>query len=394
MIPTIIGFDATPRTRIVFGLNSLRQLGELARWSGMQQPLIVTDPGIVAAGHVDRARKALTEAGYGTIETYATTRENPTTLDVDHCVDAARRARVDGFVGLGGGSSLDTAKACNLLLTNGGRMQDYRGYGKATKPLLPLVAVPTTAGTGSECQSYALIADEETHLKMACGDPGVAARVALLDPTLTVSQPAHVTACTGIDALAHALESGVSRARNEMSQLYSREAFRLIVHSLTRVMGEPENLGARSQVQLGAAYAGLAIENSMLGAAHSAANPLTAHFDIVHGQAVGMMLGHVIGFNSAEPAAEEGYRSLAVAAGLVESSATPESAVEAISARLEAILHAASLPSPIPSGQIIADLLPTLTSEAAEQWTARFNPREISRDDFASLYRAAFQLEL
>src|SRR5919199_4239939 len=122
----------------------------------------------------------------------------PTTRDVQRCVDVARRAQCDVLIGLGGGSSMDTAKGCNFILTNGGRMQDYWGVGKATKPMLPLIAIPTTAGTGSECQSFALIADEETHQKMACGDPKAAARVALLDPTLTVSQPRQVTAWTGL----------------------------------------------------------------------------------------------------------------------------------------------------------------------------------------------------
>src|SRR5207244_13592387 len=128
-------------------------------------------------------------------------------LDVEACLEVAHSAGIDAIVGLGGGSSIDTAKGCNFLLTNGGRMQDYWGVGKATRPMLPLIAVPTTAGTGSECQSYALIADEETHQKMACGDPKASARVALLDPTLTVSQPRSVTACTGMDALVHAVET-------------------------------------------------------------------------------------------------------------------------------------------------------------------------------------------
>src|SRR5207244_13482634 len=117
-----------------------------------------------------------------------------------------KAAGIDAIVGLGGGSSMDTAKGCNFILTNGGRMQNYWGVGKAAKPMLPLIAIPTTAGTGSECQSAALITDEITHQKMACLDPKAAARVAVLDPMLTLSQPARVTARTGIDAIAHALE--------------------------------------------------------------------------------------------------------------------------------------------------------------------------------------------
>ena len=169
---------------------------------------------------------------------YDQARENPTTRDVDLCVAVAKQASVDTLVGLGGGSSMDTAKGCNFIVTNGGRMQDYWGVGKARQPMLPLIAIPTTAGTGSECQSAALIADEQTHQKMACLDPKVAARVALLDPALTLSQPPRVTACTGIDAIAHAIETAVTRKRNSLSLMYSHAAFRLAA-SLRLFRGRP-----------------------------------------------------------------------------------------------------------------------------------------------------------
>src|SRR5690349_5677515 len=135
---------------------------------------------------------------------------------------------------------MDTAKGSNFLLTNGGEMKDYWGVGKASKPMLPFIAVPTTAGTGSECQSAALIADETTHQKMACLDPKAAARVAILDPELTLSQPAGVTACTGIDAFAHALESAVTKKQNAFSRVFSQEAFRLISLNFEKVISEPD----------------------------------------------------------------------------------------------------------------------------------------------------------
>src|SRR5260221_6151964 len=176
------GFDFQPRTRVVFGAETIERIGELARELGARHALLVTDKGIVEAGHPARAIGFIEAAGLH-VTTYDAVRENPTTVDVDRCVEAARQADIDLIIGLGGGSSMDTAKGCNFLLTNGGRMQDYWGVGKATREMLPLIAVPTTAGTGSECQSFALIADEETHQKMACGDPKASARVALLDPT-------------------------------------------------------------------------------------------------------------------------------------------------------------------------------------------------------------------
>src|SRR5204863_13481 len=152
------------------------------------------------------------------------------------------------------------------------------------------IAVPTTAGTGSECQSAALIADDQTHQKMACLDPKASARVAILDPALTISQPALVTAHTGVDAIAHAIETAVTSKRNQLSQMFSHEAFKLAVPSLARVLADPKDLEARGRMLLAAALAGTAIENSMLGAAHAAANPLTAHYGMAHGEAVGVLL--------------------------------------------------------------------------------------------------------
>ena len=244
-----IGFDFQPRTRVVFGAGAIDGVGELARALGASA-LLVSDPGIVAAGHVERTRRGLAAAGVS-VTIFDRVKENPTTREVDECLEVARAVCPDLIVGLGGGSSMDTAKGCNFILTNGGRMQDYWGVGKATKPMLPLIAVPTTAGTGSECQSFALIADEETHQKMACGDPKAAPRVAILDPLLTVTQPRQVAACTGIDAVAHAMETAVTRKRNELSWLYSREAFRLTAGNLDGVLQEPANLEARAAMQLG-----------------------------------------------------------------------------------------------------------------------------------------------
>src|SRR5690606_489408 len=145
---------------------------------------------------------------------------------------------------------------------------------------------PTTAGTGSEAQSFALISDAQTHVKMACGDPKAACRVALLDPTLTLTQPPQVTALTGIDAIAHALETYVTKRRNSISIAFSREAWRLLQANFIRVLQEPNDLEARGAMQLGACFAGMAIENSMLGATHALANPLTAEYGVPHGQAI------------------------------------------------------------------------------------------------------------
>ena len=383
---TPLAFDHQPRTRIVFGPGVLGRLGSLARELGATCALIVTDRGIVAAGHARRATASLQEAGIRVL-TDDGVRENPTTGDVDRCLAIARSAPIDLIVGIGGGSSMDTAKGANFLLTNGGAMRDYWGIGKATRPMLPLIAIPTTAGTGSECQSAALIADEVTHQKMACLDPKAAARIALLDPELTLSKPRFVTAVTGTDAIAHALETAVTRKRTAISSLYAREAFRLLLPALPTVLADPTHLDARSRMLLGAAYAGTAIELSMLGAAHAAANPLTAHFNIVHGAAVGLMLPAVIRFNATLPEAAATYANLAVAAGIAGPHVPQSIALAWLIEAVTALLRTAGIPTSLTAAGVDPNAIPELAAEAARQWTATFNPRSITAADFEALYR-------
>lgn len=387
MSESIVAFDFQPRTRIVFGAGRVAELGRLASEFAARRVLLVTDRTLVALGHAERGRESLARAGIE-VALFDGVRENPDTDDVARCLEAARAARIDGFVGLGGGSSLDTAKACNFLLTNGGRMEDYWGRGKATQPMLPLIAVPTTAGTGSECQSFTLVADARSHRKMACGDPKAAPRVALLDPELTATQPRQVTADTGIDTLVHALESAVTTARNEVSSLFARRAFALAVASLPRVLDEPGDLAARGAMQLAAAYAGLAIEHSMLGAAHSAANPLTARHGVVHGRAVALMVPAVIRHNAVDPAIARLYAELAIEARIVAAGENVERVVGALLDAVERILDHAGMPRRLADLGIDPTGIPALAADAADQWTARFNPRPVDVADFTSLYRS------
>jgi alcohol dehydrogenase len=319
--------------------------------------------------------------------------ENPSEQDVAECVAFCQENGFDGhdffngIVGLGGGSSLDTAKGANFILTNGGRMADYQGLNKASKPFLPMIAVPTTAGTGSEFQCYAVIADSTTHLKLACGDNKAYARVALLDPMLTVSQPNAVTACTGMDAISHAIESYVSTAHTELSQIFSLESWKLAEANFAIVLQEPNNLAARGAMLLASAYGGMAIDRSMLGAAHSAANPLTARYGIVHGQAVGLMLPHVIRFNSSSTTdgkIAQAYMELAQAVGL-------GSGTEILLKRLAELLHAAGLSDSLSALNVLAEDISVMASDAAKQWTARYNPREILEADFIKLYQTAMR---
>lgn len=383
----MIPFDFQPQTRIVFGADRVDELGALAAELGGRRALVVSDRGVVAAGHTQRGLDALARAGLVT-HLFSDVVENPSTLVVDAAVAVARDFRPDVIVGLGGGSSMDAAKGCNFIHSNGGRMQDYWGKDKAKKPMLPMIAVPTTAGTGSEAQSFALISDAETHVKMACGDKKAACKIALLDPTLTVSQPPRVTALTGLDALVHAAETWVCRVRTGLSALFAREAWRQLHANFHRVLAEPTNLEARGGMLLGACWAGWAIENSMLGAAHAAANPLTAAFDVVHGQAVALLVPHVIRFNAA--ACGGLYRELTAgaAAGVIPA----DSGAEGLAAFLTEATSRAGLATRLRDlpAKIPQDALPGLAAAAMKQWTAGFNPRPLDEASFLALYQAAY----
>lgn len=386
---TIKSFDYKPTTRLVYGVGALSNLADYVKQLGAQRVLIVTDIHIVEAGHVSKAVDQLTAHGIN-VAVFDQVHENPTTEDVQAAVQVAQSHQTDLIIGLGGGSSLDTAKGCNFIYTNGGTMHDYWGEHKpAPKPMLPLIAIPTTAGTGSECQSYALISDAETHAKMACGDPKAAAKIAILDPLLTLTQPQSVAACTGIDTITHAVESVVTTRRNPLSMLFAKQAFAFAQANLETVLNDGDNIEARGAMQLAAAYAGMAIENSMLGAAHSTANPLTANYDVVHGWAVGLMMPHVIRFNAHEPNARKIYAELAVYSELATHRDDLDDAVDALVLRVEQLLDIANVPPSIATCNVQPDMIPTLAQQAATQWTAQFNPRPLTEDDFISLYTQA-----
>jgi len=369
----MLTFDARPSPRLLFGPGRLSELPGCLSSLGARHVLIVTDPGIVTAGHIDRAIAILTAVGIHT-SVYQGSHINPSESDIETCRDFVLSVNPDVIIGFGGGSSMDTAKGCNFLLHNPGRMADYKGYGLARHAMLPFIAIPTTAGTGSECQSYALVSHDETHEKMACGDPKALACIAILDPELTASQPHSVAILTALDALSHALESAVCTKRNPVSSEFSTKAFNLIASAIHLILDGTADADARGRMLLGAALAGSAIENSMLGAAHASANPLTARFNIPHGHAVTLMLPHVVRLNYSDPDIAAIYQALgqSLDAPLID--------------WLDMTIARAELPRPV----IDPASIPTLAEDATHQWTGRFNPIPLDAAAFATLYQSAF----
>jgi alcohol dehydrogenase len=373
------------RTRVVFGVGAFARLGELARELSFTRALLVADRGIVATGQVERAAALLDAQGVRPF-TFHDFDTNPDSRMVDAGRAVAASCRADSIVAVGGGSSLDCAKGINFVLTNGGTMRDYRGFGKATRPMLPSIGVPTTAGTGSEAQSYALISDSETHAKMACGDPKAAFRIALLDPKLTVTQPRDVTAMAGYDAISHAVESYVTTRRSEASDLFARDAWRWLSGNFARVLEAPDDLLARGAMLWGAHAAGIAIEQSMLGATHACANPLTARYGTTHGIAIAVMLPHVVRWN-AEHVSDRYAELLDRGPALRESAAT---AGEQLASLLEELRHAGQLPASLRDIGVARDDFAALAADAATQWTGTCNPRPFDAASALELYQRAY----
>lgn len=380
VLPALI--DWQPRTRLIFGPGVVERAGALAGELGLTHVLLVCDAGIVRAGYADRVHEILDAAGIR-VTRFDDFSENPDGHMCAAGAAVARAARVDGIVALGGGSSLDCAKGANFLHADGGEIADFRGYGKVRGTMLPMIGIPTTAGTGSDAQSYAVLSDTRTHVKMACGDPGAAFKVALLDPALTVSQPASVTAASGYDALSHAVEAFVTTSRTPLSQTFAREAFRLVRGQVTHVLRHPNDLDARGAMLLGSHLAGLAIEHSMLGAGHACANPLTAQFDVVHGIAVSLMLPHVVRWNA------EAVGPLY--ADLLDGPGPPDPlAGERLAGELQQVAALCGFPLRLRDAGVTEDALPALAEAASAQWTGGFNPRPLTRDSALALYQAAW----
>jgi alcohol dehydrogenase len=377
----MLPFEFHARTRVVFGAQTLDRVGKIARDLGFRRILLVADRGVVEAGHAPRASGLLEHAGVD-VTIFSDFGPNPDSDMIKAGAAFAAPLAIDAIIGVGGGSSLDCAKGINFILTNGGTMADYRGYGKASKPLLPMIGVPTTAGTGSEAQSYAVVSDARTHMKMACGDPTAAVRVAILDPELTVSAPAHVTAMSGFDAIAHAVETAVTSRHTAMSDLFSHAAWRLLNDNFERVLLVPGDLEARAAMLFGSHLAGMAIEQSMLGAAHACSNPLTARYDLPHGLALAILLPHVVRWNAAVAGAR--YAALLASPG-----APSNDGARALASRLEEMTAAGRLSGRLSDHGVEAAALEELADQAAAQWTGTFNPRPFDRIGALEIYRSA-----
>ena len=375
------------RTVVLYGEGRLSGLGNLLQSLNASKVLVVTDRGITKSGIVEKSLNAI-KSEHIDFVLFNEVESNPTTDSVSKGLLLAKRETISAIVAIGGGSSIDAAKAMNVLLVNGGKVADYRGFNRVGKKGLPLVAIPTTAGTGSEMTSFMLISDSETHQKIVCSDPRIIPDLAILDPTLTLSLPAPVTVSTGLDALSHSIESYVSKTANPYSAVLSLQATQMITQNVLKVFEEPSNLDARGQMLMAANMAGLAVHLSYLGAAHSMANPLTAHCNLDHGLAVGMVLPFVMLFNARfQP---QKYKEIALALGTRIEGGEDDLAISRKGAmRLRNLLDKLSVPPNLAEMGVEEDLIPTMAQEALTQLSLDYNPVKPDLQQMTKLFLAA-----
>ncbi|MDE8346227.1 MAG: iron-containing alcohol dehydrogenase [Acidocella sp.] len=378
----------SPRIMEIGGGAVARVAAVLARL-GLARPLIVTDPFMVSSGLLDRLTGPLAAAGIS-FDVFSDTIPEPTDIVVE---EGVRRINPDHdcLLALGGGSPIDTAKAMTILAAGGGKMRDYKVPMMADAAKLPLIAVPTTAGTGSEATRFTVITDAERHEKMLIAGLGALPLAAIVDYELTLSVPARITADTGVDSFTHALEAYVSRRANAVSDGLAVSAMGLIGPNLRLVFHEPQNKTARAAMMLGATQAGLAFSNASVALVHGMSRPIGAHFHVPHGMSNAMLLPCVTRFSlsSALPR----YAQAARLAGFAEPGDADQVAGAKLLAGLESLNRELNVPSPATFGideRAWHEALPVMAAQALASGSPAQNPRAPTEGEIIALYEGMY----
>jgi alcohol dehydrogenase len=373
-------------TNLFYGRGSSAQLGDRLAELGVTRALVISDPGLEAAGAVASVTSAIEAAGIG-IEVFAKTQPNPTTANVHEAAELYAATGCDGIVGLGGGSSMDCAKGAGIIVSNGGAIADYRGADLVAERVPPLVCVPTTCGTGSEVTSVAVITDPDVDFKLVIVSPNIAPDVGLVDPELVQSAPSAVVASTGIDALAHAIESYVNRGSDPVLDALNIAAIRLIGAHLRTAVAErdPE---AIAQVTLASMMAGIAFNMNGNAIIHAASTPVTAHHHVPHGVANGIFLPE--GLAAIADGCTEKLGEIAVALGEDVSGLSPEDAARRGIDAVRSLCADIGIPSTLRAwGVDPADVdIPRLVEDAMKSRNIPTNPVPVGPDELTALYVA------
>jgi len=375
--------------RIVCEAGGIAKAGPLMKELGATRVTIICDPGIVALGFADQAQKSLESVGIA-VQVFSDVAADPPQHVVQQAIDGAKDWKADGIIGLGGGSSLDSAKLVALLANSDQTIEEIYGIDKATGDRLPLIQIPTTAGTGSEVTWVSVITDPD-HLKQVVYTPQLMPDIALLDAELTYGLPQKVTAATGLDAMVHAIEGYTSRTRkNPIADGMAVTALSLLGKNLMKVIENPGDKDARSAMLQGSLIAGMAFANASVAAIHGLAYPLGARFHIPHGHANALVMAQVLRFNL--PAARTLYAELAPC--LIEDAdfASDDEAAEAFVRRIEEMVPASGLETRLRDLGVTEDSLPEMAEEVFTKIyrLIESNPRDMTAKDIEAIYREVY----
>jgi alcohol dehydrogenase class IV len=385
----MVAIVTTPRLMAIGG-GALAELPGMLRRLGLANPLIVTDPFLARSGHLERATAQLERDGLPWT-VFSETVADPTTAVVEAGTRRLIEGGFDSLVAIGGGSSIDTAKAMSVLVANGGEMRDYKVPAEIPKAGPPLVAIPTTAGTGSEVTRFTVITDTATDEKMLISGLACCPLAAIVDYELTLSMPLRLTADTGLDSLTHAIEAYVSRRANPFTDGLAKSAMGLITRHIRTACTEPENRTAREAMMLGATTAGMAFSNSSVCLVHGMSRPIGAFFHVPHGLSNAMLLPEITAFSA--PAALERYADCARAMGVAEGDEGSQAAVARLLDELRALNDDLKVPTPRAWGidaERFQELLPIMASQALGSGSPANNPRIPTRDEIIELYHRAY----
>ncbi len=379
----------TPRLMAVGG-GALAELPSILARLGLIRPLIVTDAFLVSSGHLERATGPLDRAGVPW-KVFSDTVPDPTTEVIETGVLRLAEGDFDSLVAIGGGSSIDTAKAMSVLFANGGKMRDYKVPSEIPKAGPPVVAIPTTAGTGSEVTRFTVISDTETDEKMLIAGLACCPIAAIVDYELTLTMPLRLTADTGLDSLTHAIEAYVSRRASPFTDGLAKNAMGLIARNIRAACTEPDNRAAREAMMLGATTAGMAFSNASVCLVHGMSRPIGAFFHVPHGLSNAMLLPEITAFSA--PAALERYADCARAMGVAEEGEGSQAAVARLLDELRRLNEELKVPTPRAWGidaERYEELLPVMASQALASGSPGNNPRVPTSDQIIDLYRRVY----
>jgi len=371
---------------IQFGLNAAEEAGTEAKRLGASKAMVVTDSALSSLGTIEPIVNSLKSAGVNTVM-YDGVNSEPTLIHVSEGLDILKKENCDIIVACGGGSPIDAAKAISAMAANPGKIEDYMGLGKLEKPCVPLIAVPTTAGTGSEATVFTIITDTNRDVKMLIGSPFLMPVAALVDPLLTLKMPRGITAGTGLDALTHAIEAYVSVKAQPMSDVMALSAIGLLSEYLPQAWANPDNVEARSQTLLGALQAGIAFSNSSVALVHGMSRPVGANFHVPHGVSNAALLGVVMRFSLI--GAPDRYADIAEALGLQVDGLTAMEAAMTGAEAVQDLIELLEVPTLSNLG-VEKDKLDKLVSKMADDAIASGspgnNPRKATKDEIIQLY--------